>query len=103
MEDGQSSRFYLKSKKEFRARCAEAEAPCWLCGQEIDYRIPWQGPITGYVDDDAFELDHLYPRSTHPELAEDPGNYRPAHRSCNGQRSNRMPMAGLGTLTRAWD
>ena len=92
--------------RQLRARClAECQAsavPCWLCAQPIDYTIPWRDPHTGQVNDDAFELDHLYPRSTHPELSEDYGNFRASHRSCNRERGNKMPRGGLGVPTRRW-
>lgn len=102
MGDGQTSRLYRKLRAIFRAQCAQTKAPCWLCGQPIDYNIPWRDPHTGHVNDDAFELDHLHPRSTHPEHAEDPGNFRPSHRACNRKRSNKMPSGGLGRISRNW-
>lgn len=53
-------------------------------------------------DPEAWELDHLFPRSTHPELALDPGNFRHSHQRCNRSRGNRMPSPGLGSLSRDW-
>ena len=73
---GQGTRRYMKLRAIFLDGCKEANAPCWLCGQPIDYRIPHNDPVTGAVNREAFELDHAYPRSTHPELAEDPSNFR---------------------------
>lgn len=93
--DGQSSRRYRKLRGEFLEQCIEDDTACWLCGMSIDYKMPWP-------DDEAFELDHMYPRSTHPEHAEDPANFRASHRRCNNQRSNKMPVGGLGKLTRQW-
>src|SRR5699024_9558751 len=92
---GRSTRRYKKLRKDFREHSANTNAPCWLCKQPIDYRIEWP-------EDDAFELDHLYPVSTHPEHAEDPANFRASHRLCNLQRSNRMPTGGLGNPSRKW-
>lgn len=102
MGDGQTSRRYRKLRAEFRATCQTEARACWLCGQPIDYAIPWKDPLTGYVNDDAFELDHLYPRSTHPDFAEDPGNFRAAHRGCNRKRSNKLQVGSLGRVSRAW-
>lgn len=99
---GVSTRRYKADRARFRQACAQTNRPCWLCGQPIDYTLPWQDPTTGTINDDAFELDHLYPRSTHPDLAEDPGNYRPSHRACNRARSNHMPTPGIGATTRHW-
>lgn len=102
MGDGQTSRRYRADRKQYRTQCENTDARCWLCNQPIDYSIPWRDPYTGHVNDDAFELDHLYPRSKHPELAEDPAAYRPSHRACNRQRSNKLSLTGLGTPTRQW-
>ena len=102
MTKGQTTRNYRRLRRIFLTQCEQANSPCWLCGQPIDYRIPWQDPHTGHVNNDAFELDHAYPRSLYPELAEDPGGFRPSHRACNRQRSNQMSIAGLGAPTRKW-
>lgn len=96
------SRRYRVMKKAFREKCASENARCWICGHSIDYRIPYKDPVTGFVNQDAFQLDHLYPRSTHPEMAEDPANFRPSHGSCNNKRSNKLSMTGIGQTTRSW-
>lgn len=84
-------------KKTFRTDCEQAGEPCWLCGQPIDYTAPPEHP-------DAHELDHLYPVSTHPELAEDPAGFRASHSSCNRSRGNAQPddLLALGAQSRAW-
>src|SRR5699024_1749125 len=92
---GRSTRRYKKHRKDFREHSANTNAPCWLCKQPIDYRIEWP-------DDDAIELDHLYPVSSHPAHPEDPANFRAYHRLCNLQRSNRMPTGRLGNPSRKW-
>lgn len=89
------TRAYRKLKTVFRAECAAADAPCWLCRMPIDYDLEWP-------DNDAFELDHLYPRSTHPEHTLDPANFRASHKRCNGSRQNKMPAGRIGTFTRRW-
>lgn len=86
---------YRVARAKFRAECAEADAPCWLCRMPIDYDLEWPDP-------DAFELDHLYPRSTHPEHTLDPANFRASHKLCNGKRGNSMPTVQIGTHTRRW-
>jgi len=96
MADGNiTTRNYQRLRKIFRAECESNNAPCWLCGMPIDYSVEWPHA-------DAFELDHFYPRSTHPELTEDRGNFRPSHRACNNERSNTSARDKLGTLTRQW-
>nr|DAN67099.1 MAG TPA: HNH endonuclease bacteriophage, HNH Endonuclease, DNA.52A [Caudoviricetes sp.] len=96
---GNGTRTYLRMRKEFFNQCAAKDAPCWWCGQPIDYSIPHSDPVTGHVNSDAFELDHAFPRSTHPELAEDPANFRPAHRACNNRRSDGKGDLPLGTIS----
>jgi len=96
---GQGTRRYMKLRAVFLDECKEANAPCWLCGQPIDYRIPHNDPVTGAVNREAFELDHAYPRSTHPELAEDPSNFRPSHRACNLKRSDGKGDLPMGSVS----
>jgi len=69
-------------KDQFRKRCQEADAPCWICGMPIGYDANWKQPS-------AFEADHFKPVSTHPHLALMMGNLRPAHQSCNRSRGNK--------------
>lgn len=88
------TRRFVALRKEFRLLSEAIDEPCWLCGRRIDYLLR--------DADDAFELDHYFPVSTHPDLVEDPANFRAAHRSCNRARGNRAPRAGLGTTSRRW-
>lgn len=53
--------------------------PCTLCGQPIDYSLPHDDP-------EAFTIEHIFPRSTHPHLENDPANTVAAHASCNKKR-----------------
>lgn len=89
---GRSSRAYRAAKAAMKAaRCQ----PCWLCGQAIDYDAPPQSP-------DSFEPDHLFPVSTHPELADDPGNLIQSHSQCNRARGNGDPFVPVMKTTRQW-
>lgn len=92
------SRRYIKLRDEFRERSKSANAPCWMCGMPIDY----DATADDYKNDDRFELDHFQPWSTHPELREDPTNFRPSHAGCNRERGNGEARPGLGTLSRQW-
>lgn len=74
----------------------DSAANCWLCGMEIDYAVPPSSTP------DSHNLDHYYPVADYPELQEDPANFRHAHAECNGRRSNKAPLPGLGILSRAW-
>ncbi|MFW0791778.1 HNH endonuclease [Gordonia sp. CPCC 205333] len=89
-------RQYRKHRARFRARCEELNAPCHLCGRAISY------DLDDGTDPDSFELDHFHPRSTHPELMRDVGNFRPAHSACNRSRGTKPVVPTLGTPSEAW-
>lgn len=77
-------------------RDMKRRAPCWICGQPIDYQAPAGTP-------DAWEPDHYLPTSSHPEYGYDPANIRPSHSSCNRSRGARDQAAGdLGVASRIW-
>ena len=93
---GRSTRNFKKLRAQFRAQCESRKEPCFLCGQEIDYTIQFPAH-------DAWTLEHFYPVSTHPELAEDPAGFRAAHFKCNLQRSNKkIDGGGVGNKSRDW-
>ena len=71
-------------------------ANCWLCKQRIAYDVE---PNT---TPDSHNLDHYHPYSTHPELIEDPSNFRHACFVCNTSRGNRAPSPGLGEAVPDW-
>lgn len=69
---------------------------CCRCGQPIDYRL-------NYPDPESFSVDHYpHPLSTHPHLAEDPGNLDAAHLRCNKAAGNREIKPRIGVVSRAW-
>lgn len=92
----QNTRNMQKQKALFRAACEAADEPCWMDGQSIDYSVPSGTTV------DSFELDHFYPVSTHPELQEDPANFRASHMLCNRNRGNGPPAPSLGSVSRNW-
>ncbi|QQM15151.1 HNH endonuclease [Gordonia phage TinaLin] len=92
---GRSTRRWRVLKAEFRRKCKQRRAPCWLCGQPIDYTLVHPHP-------EAFEPDHYHPVAKRPELAEDPANLRPSHSSCNRSRGDREVVLGLGRQSRQW-
>lgn len=89
---GRSSYAYRMAKAAMRSARVQ---PCWLCRMDIDYDAKPQTP-------NAFEPDHLYPVSTHPHLADDPGNLMPSHCGCNRSRGNRDPVLPIRNATREW-
>ena len=96
-----SGRDYWRLRQRFFEQCAATGTPCWLCGQSIDYSLPWRDD-DGTVNDEAFELDHLHPVSTHPELVKDPANFRASHRECNRNRANKKAINKIGIPSRRW-
>lgn len=90
-------REYQALRSIFRAACAEADEPCWMDGQPIAYDEP-----DGSTDD-AFELDHYYPVSTHPQLEMDSANFRASHMSCNRRRGNGPPLPQITNPSRNWN
>jgi hypothetical protein len=82
----------------FREACEAAALPCWICTQPIDYAAPHDD----YRNDSRFQLDHLHPASTRPDLYEDPANFRPSHAGCNRERGADAPRAGLRPPSRQW-
>ena len=68
--------------------------PCIICRQKIDYDLPHDDP-------EAFTVEHIKPRSTHPHLAFEPSNCAPAHAKCNKSKGNR-DQPGLGVRSKDW-
>ncbi len=96
------SRRYKTLKRAFFTQGRDADrrrdptADCWICRQRIDYDAdPGSTP-------ESHELDHYHPVSTHPHMAEDPDNFRHAHKLCNAKRGNTAPMQGLGQQITDW-
>lgn len=97
--DRKTTRRFVELRAEYRAECAEANAPCWICSQ---HHIDYEAPFDDWTNDDRFQLDHFYPVSTHPDLQEDPANFRPSAAGCNRDRGNGPPRPGLGILSQDW-
>jgi hypothetical protein len=78
-DDPHRSAQYQTLRKQFRRQCQLTRnpdgsygLPCWRCNQLIDYRLSFPHP-------GSFSVDHSSPVRTHPHLALDPNNFRPAH------------------------
>ena len=93
--DPRGTKRWQKLRVNLYERDRRAGAPCWICGQPIDYRAPSGTP-------DAWEPDHVLPVASRPDLAFDPGNIRPSHCSCNRARGKKANCNDLGTPSRAW-
>lgn len=88
---GRTGRRWLRLRENLKAQ----NRPCWLCGQPINPRLRWPHPA-------SFSVDHRYPLSTHPHLAEDPAALMPSHLRCNVNRGARDPKPSIGDTSRDW-
>lgn len=78
--------------------------PCVICGQPIDYRLPYRDPHTGEVNRQSKSIQHILSRSEYPHLAETLSNMAPAHLGCNWDQgtSTTTPADQLGTPSEDW-
>lgn len=98
-----TSKHYGRTTRNFRALAARTKAawrardlPCCECSQAID----WDAPRNSA---DEATLAHALPVSTHPHLAEDPGNIKGiAHRGCNSSAGTGEGMPALGQTSHQW-
>jgi len=72
---------WKKLADQYKHRCKQANLPCWLCHQPINYQAS-RTP-------DSFEVDHYHPISIRPDLIFEPRWFRPSHAQCNNQRNNK--------------
>ena len=64
-----------------RAAIKRTRAACGICGEPIDYTLPYRDPR-------AFVVDHVIPLDAGgPDTL---SNMQAAHRSCNRAKSNRV-------------
>lgn len=91
----ETTRHANKFRQQLRAEYKEANTPCYLCGQPIDYTAPANHP-------NSLEIDHIIPTSKAPHLMYEANNLRPAHMSCNRAKSNNNPQPTLGTPSEQW-
>lgn len=69
---------------------------CWLCAGRIDY------DAAPHTTPDSHNLDHYHSVRDHPEMQEDPSNFRHAHMLCNLNRGANAPSLGLGEAVQDW-
>lgn len=98
MSERKTTRAFVKARDAFKTKSRETKTPCWICGLPIDY----EAPSNDHHNDDRFELDHIRPVSTHPDMQHDPTNWAPSHAGCNRERGDRDPRPSLGTPSRQW-
>ena len=74
---------------------AKTKPPCGICDQPIDYTLP-------HLDPGAYVVDHIVPLNKDGlDVLE---NKQAAHRACNREKSDRIPLpAGATFVTaRSW-
>ena len=64
-----------------RATIARSKPPCALCGEAIDYSLP-------YMDPNEYVVDHIVPRNRGG--SDSLSNKQAAHRRCNRAKSDRV-------------
>ena len=78
-------------------RDRKRNAPCWWCGQPINYIAPPSSTP------DSWEGDHKVPVSKAPDLEIDLNNIMPSHRHCNRARGDGTNGENaLGMQSRVW-
>lgn len=60
------------------------EFVCWICDKPIDFDAPAR---TRW----SFSVDHVKPKSKHPELRYTRTNLRAAHYGCNSRKKDHAP------------
>lgn len=92
MPTSRGTRRLRKIKANYRR---DRPQPCMRCGQPIDYDAAPGEP-------NAFNLGHIKPWATHPELREDPANLQQEHETCNKAAGPRDTRPGLGITSQTW-
>lgn len=96
--DPRSHRRYRKLRAEFFEACRSEDAPCWICGQLVDYAAD----LNDRRNRSRWQLDHFYPVADYPDLAFDWDNFRASHAGCNQRRGKGDSFVGLGRVSRDW-
>lgn len=77
---GRTGRPWRRTRARMIQLWRQDDAPCWLCGQPIDWDLPAQHPM-------AATVDHLDPLSLGGAPL-DTTRMAPAHMGCNARRGN---------------
>jgi 5-methylcytosine-specific restriction endonuclease McrA len=86
---------WRRLRETIRADCARRGVPCGFCGRPIDTTLP-------YADPWSFQVDHVKPAATHPELFWRRDNLQPAHKVCNISRCAVAPPRFTEWVAPTW-
>ena len=76
------------TRDQHRRAIARTRPPCGICGDPIDYAIPYRAD-DGTVNLDAYVVDHVIPLNRGgPDTLE---NKTAAHARCNRAKSDNLP------------
>jgi hypothetical protein len=75
-----NDRTYIAKRDALKRKTRTNDLPCWLCGETNWDWDNWKAQL-------AFTADYVEPRGNGGHLL---GELKPAHRSCNSSRSNRV-------------
>lgn len=87
-KQGRNHRAYRAKTAKLRKRADT----CWICGKWIDRSLDYRHPM-------SWTADHVTPLTKGGKLL---GEMRPAHRSCNSRRGNRVPERPQLPTSRDW-
>lgn len=96
------SKTYQDARKRFRDNGSRQRnpdgstgAPCWLCNENIWYRLAWPHPL-------SWSLDHALTVKERPDLFLVEENWRHSHWGCNDARGTDDPPIDLGVPSEEW-
>lgn len=76
------------TRDQHRRTIARSKPPCGICGDPIDYAIPYRAD-DGTVNLDAYVVDHVLP--VHHGGPDTLDNKQAAHARCNRAKSDNLP------------
>lgn len=101
---GRTGRPWRRNRGRMVQRWRHNSTPCWLCGNPIDWDLPYRDPVSGAVNPMFGTVDHLDPISLGGKPL-DTARWAPAHMVCNARRGNctaHQRVGPTGPASRRW-
>lgn len=76
-------------RNRYKADCQRINAKCYWCCLRGDSEMAQIDYYAMANSSYSFELDHLNPIETHPDLAFEPSNWVPSHSRCNRSKGTK--------------